>query len=222
MIVVTHICWYNDQMILHRTLRPGQIIFYQGEAALKTYRIDAGLVRAYLIHDNGDEATVAYFGPGDIFPIAPSFDITPVTLFYYETTVETDVSVMNKHDFEDYLANHTTEELHRSATRYVSATLHISALMQTTARAKLAHTMRHLAIRFGEKNIDGSRRKIPIKLTQQDLARLCGASRETMSIELGRLKDEGVVMVKEKQYIVHLAKINEIISDESTTDINLS
>ena len=208
-------------MIINRTLRPGQIIFYQGEAALQTYRIESGLIRAYLIHDNGDEATVAYFGPGDVFPIASSFDIAPVTLFYYETAAECNVSVMNKRDFDEFVKENALSELHRFATRYVSSLLQISALMQTTARAKLAHTMRHLAIRFGEKSIDGSRRKIPIKLTQQDLARLCGASRETMSIELGRLKDEGVVMVKEKQYIVHLAKIKKIISDESTADINL-
>ncbi len=208
-------------MILQRSLRPGQILFYQGEAALQTYRVESGLVRAYLIHDNGDEATVAYFGPGDIFPIASSFDIAPVTLFYYETAAETNVSVMNKKDLDDFITNNARDELHKSATRYVSSLLHISALMQTTARSKLAHTMRHLAIRFGEKSLDGSRRKISIKLTQLDLARLCSASRETMSIELGRLKNEGVVIAKGKQYIVHLQKLNELISDESSADINL-
>lgn len=208
-------------MIVQRTLRSGQIVFYQGEAALQTYRILNGLVRAYVIHDNGDEATIAYYGPGDIFPIAPSFDITPVTLFYYETAAESEVEVMHKRDFDDYLRSHSDEEHHKSAARYVSSLMHISALAQPTARGKLAHTIRYMAIRFGEKSFDGTRRKISIKLTQQDLARLCNASRETMSIELGKLKDEGVLSVKEKKYIVHLAKLNELISDESTTDINL-
>lgn len=208
-------------MIVKRTLRPGQIIYYQGEAALHTHRIESGLVRAYIIHDNGEEATVAYFGPHDIFPVASSFDIAPVTLFYYETVSATTVEVMNHQDFADYISKNASAEIHRSAIRYVGALLHISALTQTTARAKLAHTLRHLAIRFGEKNIDGSRLKIPIKLTQQDLARLCSASRETMSIELGRLKDEGILTVKEKQYIVHFGRLNSLISDDSVPEIVL-
>lgn len=208
-------------MILQRTLRPAQIVFYQGEAALQTFRVVKGLIRAYIIHDNGEEATIAYFGPHDIFPVASSFDIAPVTLFYYETVTESVVDVMSRQDFKDVMAATAQEEVQRFASRYVSTLLHVSALTQTTARAKLAHTLRHLAIRFGERSIDGSRVKIPIKLTQQDLARLCSASRETMSIELGRLKDEGILTVKEKQYIVHFQKLNSLISDDAAPEISL-
>jgi CRP-like cAMP-binding protein len=209
-------------MILKRTLRPGQIVFYQGEAALQTFRVTAGLVRAYIIHDSGEEATIAYFGPDDLFPIASTFDIAPVTLFYYETVAETTVDVMNRQDIDDYLQAHPVEEVHRFAGRYVGALLHVTALTQTTARAKLAHTLRYLALRFGERSLDKTRYRIPIKLTQQDVARLCNASRETMSIELGRLKNEGVIAVKEKHYIVHFQKLNALISDDATPEIQLS
>lgn len=188
---------------------------------MQTHRITRGLVRAYIIHDNGEEATIAYFGPDDIFPVASSFGIAPVTLFYYETVTETELEVMNEADFKTYLSSVLEDETERFASRYVSSLLHISALTQTTARAKLAHTLRYLALRFGEKSIDGSRMKIGIKLTQQDLARLCNASRETMSIELGRLKDEGIILVKAKHYIVHMSRLNAIISDEKAPTITL-
>lgn len=69
-------------MSSQRKLRAGQIVLYQGEAVAQSFRVTNGLVRAYIIHDSGDEATVALFAPGDIFPIATSFDIAPVTLFY--------------------------------------------------------------------------------------------------------------------------------------------
>lgn len=208
-------------MIMKRTFRAAQIIFYQGEVALQSYRIRSGLVRAYIIHDNGEEATVAYFGPHDMFPVASSFQIAPVTLFYYETVTESEIDVMNETDFADYIKSVARDEVDRFASRYVGALLHINALTQTNARAKLAHTLRYLAIRFGEKSLDATRVKITIKLTQQDLARLCNASRETMSIELGKLKDEGIIIVKAKHYIVHFAKLNGIISDEKAPDITL-
>ena len=208
-------------MIIKRTLRPGQIVFYQGEASLQTFRVTKGLVRAYIIHDSGDEATIAFFGPDDLFPIASTFDIAPVTLFYYETVTETTVEVMNRQELDAYLQTHSSEEIHRFAGRYVGALLHVTALTQTSARAKLAHTMRYLAIRFGERSLDKTKLRIPIKLTQQDVARLCNASRETMSIELGRLKDDGIISVKEKHYIVHFQKLNDLISDDTAPEIRL-
>lgn len=208
-------------MIIKRTLRPNQIVFYQGEAALQTFRVLKGLVRAYIIHDNGEEATVAYFGPDDLFPVASTFDIAPVTLFYYETVTETTVDVMSRQDLDTYLQTYPSEEIHRFAGQYVAALLHVTALTQTTARAKLAHTLRYLALRFGERSLDKTKLRIPIKLTQQDVARLCNASRETISIELGRLKDEGIISVKEKQYIVHFQKLNDLISDDTAPEIRL-
>lgn len=208
-------------MALTRTLRAHQIVYYQGEAAIQTYLVKEGLVRAYIIHDNGEEATVAYFGPGDVFPIASSFEIAPVTLFYYETVTQTKVDVLSHDEFKAHIAQSSIEEVSRFATRYLGALLHISALTQTTARAKLAHTLRYLAVRYGEKGLDGSRIKIMIKLTQQDIARLCSSSRETMSIELGKLKSEGVIIVKDKHYVVHLPRLNILISDEQVPEITL-
>lgn len=208
-------------MILKRTLRGGQIIFYQGEAAIQTFRVTSGLVRGYIIHDNGEEATIAYFGPDDIFPVASSFDIAPVTLFYYETVGETSVEVMKPVDFTNYIDRAPKEELKRFARRYVGALLHISALTQTSAKAKLVHTLRYLAIRFGVTGVDKSYIKIPIKLTQQDLARLCSASRETVSLELTHLKKDRVVIVKEKLYVVHLERLNSLMNEDQIPNIHL-
>ncbi len=199
-----------------RNARAKQTIFYQGEAAPHIFRIRDGLVRAYIIHDNGDESTVAFFGPNDIFPITTAFTIAPVTLFYYETVTVTALTAYNPDEFDKELVTHGSDELRRFATRYVGALLHVSALAQQTASLKLAHTLRYLVIRFGEKLVIGSRSKITIKLTQHDLASLSNLSRETVSIELGKLKNAEIITVKEKYYYVHVTKLNALISEEST------
>ncbi len=199
-----------------RTIRPKQTIFYQGEAASAVYRIDRGLVRAYVIHDNGDESTIAFFGPEDIFPVTAAFSIAPVTLFYYETVTDMTAHTYNDNEFQAFIASNAADELQRFATRYVGALLHVSALTQQTASLKLAHTLRYLAIRFGEKLVIGSRIKIAVKLTQHDLASLSNLSRETVSIELGVLKKHEVITVKEKYYFVHLGKLNAFVNEEAT------
>ncbi|MGB3023601.1 MAG: Crp/Fnr family transcriptional regulator [Candidatus Saccharimonadales bacterium] len=202
-------------MSLTRSIKAKQTVFYQGEAVTKVYRLNNGLVRSYIIHDNGDESTIAFFGPYDIFPITSAYDITPVTLFYYETVVDSVVTVYDAAEFAADSATDPQAELRRFATRYVGALLHVSALAQQTASLKLAHTLRYLAVRFGEKLVMGSRTKVTIKLTQHDLAALSNLSRETVSIELTKLKRQDIISVKAKYYYINLAKLNAMISQES-------
>lgn len=209
-------------MSVLRIVRPCQIIFYQGEATTRIHVVKTGLVRAYIIHDNGEEATIAYFGPHDTFPISSAYTISSATLFYYETVVESEIEVLTHKEFHEVLQSSLQDEVNRFATRYVGALLHVSALTQPTAAMKLAHTLRYLAIRFGEKTAIGNRVKITIKLTQQDLAKLCNLSRETVSIELGTIKKHDILIVKEKFYFVHIPKLNAFINEDSATDIRLN
>lgn len=131
--------------------------------------------------------------------------------------VDSVVTVCDTAEFAAESAVDPQAELRRFATRYVGALLHVSALAQQTASLKLAHTLRYLAVRFGEKLVMGSRSKITIKLTQHDLASLSNLSRETVSIELTKLKDKDIIAVKTKYYYVNLAKlVNAMISQEST------
>ncbi|MFZ1812355.1 MAG: Crp/Fnr family transcriptional regulator [Candidatus Saccharimonadales bacterium] len=204
-------------MPTRRTIRAKQTIFYQGEAAGHIYRIVDGLVRAYVINENGAESTVAFFGPHDYFPLTAAFDIAPVTLFYYETVIDSTLEASSSAELVSQLQADAAGELHRFATRYVGALLHISALTQQTASLKLAHTLRYLSVRFGEKLIIGSRTKIGIKLTQHDLASLSNLSRETVSIELGRLKKHDILTVKEKYYFINIAKLNAYMNEETPT-----
>lgn len=209
-------------MTLQRTIRAAQTLFYQGEATTKVYRVGDGLVRAYIINDNGEESTIAFFGPGDIFPITSAFDVSSATLFYYETVVASTLQIYSHAEFQAWLGENINHEVSRFATRYVGALLHVSALTQPTARMKLAHTLRYLAIRFGEKTPIGNRIKVVIKLTQHDIAKLCNLSRETVSIELGNLKQHEIVIVKEKYYYVHLVKLNTFINEDSPETIRLN
>lgn len=161
-----------------RNFKKAQTVFYQGEVPERSFRIKKGLVRAYIIHENGEEATIAFFGPYDIFPIAAPFAIAPVVMFYYETVVDTTCEAYSHQELIEELEDDATHELHRFAKRYVGALLHVASLAQNTAHDKVAHTLWYLAIRFGEQLPDGQHYKIRLRLTQQDIARLCNVTRE--------------------------------------------
>ncbi len=208
-------------MVALRQYKKSQTVFYQGEVPSHSFRVKKGLVRAYIIHENGDEATVAFFGPSDIFPVAASFHIAPVTLFYYETVIDSVFECYHGDELVTVLENDAKNELHRFAKRYAGALLHISSLAQNTAYDKVIHTLMYLAIRFGEKLPDGRHYKILLRLTQQDIAKLCNMSRETASIELGVLKDANIVTEHEKYYVVHMGKLSELTGEEDAEAIEL-
>lgn len=204
-----------------RQFKKSQTVFYQGEVPAHAYRVKKGLVRAYLIHTNGEEATIAFFAPGDIFPIAAPFGIAPVTMFYFETVVDTVCECYQATELIEELERDAVRELHRFAKRYAGALLHVGALAQNSARHKVARTLQYLAIRFGERLPDGHHYKISLRLTQHDIAKLCNISRETASIELGILKSNGLVKERLKHYVVYLQKLGAEFGEDMPADVHL-
>jgi CRP-like cAMP-binding protein len=207
-------------MIREKAVRKEQIILYQGEAVYGVQVIRCGMVRAYTILSNGSEVNVALYGPGDYFPVETAYDTAPGTLFYYEALTDGTIATMNEQEFRaERAANPQTS--YEDSKRYVGALLHVNALGQATAYDKLGHSLRYLAMRFGEPLSGKGFYRIGMKLTQQDLANLCTMSRETVSIELAQLKAKKAVIEKTKLYTVNVPLLNQLLGDEDFSPLQL-
>lgn len=202
-----------------KAVRKEQIVFYQGEAAYGVHVIKSGIIRTYTILRNGSEVNVAMYGPGDYFPVETAYETSPATLFYYEALTECSLVSYSGDEFRKTRAA-SPETTVLDSKRYVGALMHVNALGQATAYEKLGHTLRYLAMRFGVPLAGKGFYRIDMKLTQQDLANLCTMSRETVSIELAKLKTKKAVMEKAKLYTVNLPLLNNLLGDE-VTDIDL-
>lgn len=67
----------------------------------------------------------------------------------------------------------------------------IETLSAQSSRAKLLSLLYYLSRKIGEKNGEGI--KLPVPLTSKEIADMCGLTRETASLQLIRLRKEGVV-----------------------------
>ena len=204
-----------------RKVRKGQIILYQGEATSSVFVIKQGVVRAYSILSSGNEVNVALFGNDDYFPVGVVFGHLPVAIFYYEAMTDVELEVAAADEKASLLA-HDPVEFERMTRRYMGALLHIQALGQDNASAKLAHTLRYLALRFGAPEDPEGFRLLTLDLTQSDLARLANISRETVSHELAALKVQRAVAQTGKRYNVHINRLNRLTGDELQPEISLS
>lgn len=209
--------YYSVSMARLRTVRKNQIILYQGEAITNVHIVRKGIVRAYSILSNGNEVIVAMFGPNDYFPVGALYGAAPASLFYYETMSDGQIESMTLPEFVDYISQ-DKDEMARGSRRYMGALLHVNALGQATAAEQLAYTLRYLVLRFGVPLQGRVFTRIDIKLTQQDIARLCNVSRETASIELKKLKARNVITERGKLYSVNMGLLNKLLGEDSPTE----
>jgi len=177
-------------------------------------------VRAYTILENGTEVIVALYGSGDFFPSSTASGAA-FSVFYYETMTAVQVEAYSIDEFTGVKERMFAEQPDYWSHRYLGALLHINALAQVTASKKLAYTLQYLSIRFGTELTGGILTRIDLKLTQQDIAALCGLSRETVNIELNVLKSSGVVSEKSKSYSVNLKALIKRIGDDAIPTIEL-
>ena len=183
-----------------KTIRKEQIVVYQGEAVYGVHVITSGIVRAYTILGSGNEVNVALYGPGDYFPVETAYETAPATLFYYEALTDCTLQTHRGDAFRELHASQP--DVHDAESkRYVGALLHVNALW-ATARWQGFY-------------------RIDMKLTQQDLANLCTMSRETVSIELAKLKAKKAVLEKSKLYTVNLPLLTQLLGDDNLTDVTL-
>ncbi len=201
-------------MVLERKIRKQQVLYYQGEVAQGVDEIVDGVVRAYTTLSNGSEVNIAVYGPGDYFPIETAYDIAPATIFCYEALSGCRVLHTTKEEFIAKRAANPAATICMDSKRYVGALLHINAVCQATASQKLGQTLRYLTLRFGDPLLNKNYLRIALKLTQQDLANLSSLSRETVNIELTKLKDKKAVTERAKTYSVNLKILNDILGDE--------
>ena len=188
---------------------------------MQYHLIKDGIVRAYTILESGAEVIVALHGSGDFFPSSSPSSRAVFSVFYYESMTPVQLESYAIEDFaqmsERILAEHPEYWTHR----YLGALLHINALAQVTAGKKLAYTLQYLSIRFGTELTGGLLTRIELKLTQQDIASLCGLSRETVNIELNNLKAKGIVQEKSKVYTVNMKALIKLLGDDAMADVEI-
>jgi len=63
--------------------------------------------------------------------------------------------------------------------------------------------------------------KIPLTLTHQNFASLVGLTRETIAIEMNKLKREGVIDYKQREYSVNTEKLFDLLGEDSFRGLSI-
>lgn len=176
-----------------RTFAAHSPIYLPAEKAESVFLLTTGLAKVSHLTGDGKESIVAFVEPGELFGELAIFDREQRDEFVEAVEASTVVMI-------------PIEEMHRlmadradvalAITKVIGLRRHrierrLKNLLFLSIRERLIHLLLDLAEQFGRPVDEGIR--LRLKLSHQDLANLIGATRETVTAILGRLKLEGSI-----------------------------
>ena len=203
--------------------RKGSSLFFQGEIPRFATIILDGVVKAYTINHDGDEAIINLYGKGSIIPSAWISNQASVALFNYDAVNDVRVLKINKTDFIEAINTspvYQKEFLEHVVQSQAGLMLRVTGLCQARASAKICYTLYFLMFRYGIEKQPGVF-EIDLKLTQNMLANLIGQTRESTAKNLKVLKEAGAVDYTNSTYFVDKNKLEQYLGEDSFRNLEL-
>lgn len=204
--------------------KKGEVIFAQDELPKIAYVVKKGLVKTYNISVDGDEKPISFHLENEILPTSWVFAKARRTLFFYEAFTACELYAVPKEEYIELLKANPKllyQTFNSFVGYHIGLQLRINALEQSKAATKILNMLHFFCLRFGEERDNGVVR-IRLNLTQQELANFIGLTRETVSIELKKLRQQHVISRSRQHYYVKTAKLNDLLDEDYDNQINLN
>jgi CRP/FNR family cyclic AMP-dependent transcriptional regulator len=183
-----------------RTVKPREIIIRKYDPGNEMFIIVSGKVSLSTVTEDGKELTFAILGDGEIFGEISLFDNMERTATV--TAVEsTELLILEQQRFIPYIkenGNIAVKLLSAMAQRLRYTDQLFEDTMFRQLPNRLAKKILLLADNFGQNTREGVR--ITIKLSQNEIGKMSGASRESVNKQMRVWEDEGLVRI-DKGYI---------------------
>lgn len=180
----------------------GTVIFNEGEPGDRLYIVSTGKVKIGRRSPDGRENLLSIFGPSDMFGELSIFDPGPRTS---TATTVTDVRAytMDRNALREWIAQRPeiAEQLLRVVARRLRRTNNLLAdLIFTDVPGRVAKALLQLAQRFGSQ--EAGLLRVTHDLTQEEIAQLVGASRETVNKALADFAGRGWLRLEARAVIL--------------------
>jgi CRP/FNR family cyclic AMP-dependent transcriptional regulator len=186
-----------------RSFKPGQILFHEGDPGHALYLIRSGQVKIVRIAPDGQEILLRVAGPGECLGEMALLDDEPrsatlVALGPVEAVLLYREAFLELVEQQPGVALAVMAELTRKV-RQMSE--QVQDLMRLDVAGRIAKTLLGLAEEHGQVTPEGIR--IGFSLSREEMAQMVGVARETVSRELMRWQERGVLTVERSGITLH-------------------
>jgi CRP/FNR family transcriptional regulator len=191
------------ELSLSRRYEAGAVVFREGDGGDTCFIVRSGLARAVRQHSDGRSITLAHFGVGDIFGELAMFDEEPRSATV-DVIEELEVVAVPGSEMQRLMREHPeiAVKLNAALAQRLRATNERLARQSfQTVQSRVAAVLAQMVDAARSGNDGGS--DVVIALTQADLAKLAGSSRESASRFLATLERSGVITQGRGRLTVH-------------------
>ncbi len=183
-------------------VRRGEVLFHEGDAGDRLYVVTDGKVKLGRTSSDGRENLLAILGPGQMFGELSLFDPGPRSA---TVTAVTDVRLLSLSHEEllSWLSGRpgvVRGLLSQLAGRLRRTNEVVADLVFSDVPGRVAKALLDLADRFGRSADDGIH--VHHDLTQEELAQLVGASRETVNKALADFVNRGWLRLEPRSVVI--------------------
>ncbi len=183
-------------------LNKGQILFHEGTRGERLYIITDGKMKLGHTSSDGRESLLAVLGPGELLGELSLFDPGPRTA---TATALTDISLMGlghaalrpwltgRPEVAEALLGALAQRLRRTNEQ-------MADLVFSDVPGRVAKTLLELGEKFGRQLPDGIH--VTHDMTQEELAQLVGASRETVNKALADFAARGWIRLESRSVVL--------------------
>ena len=189
-------------MVLVVKLDRGERLFAEGTEGDKLYIIITGKIKLTKAAPDGRENLLSVHGPGEMFGELSLFDPVPRTASATAVT-DAELAGLAHDDVRAWLSTRPEVAMHllQALAQRLRRINEVKAdLVFTDVPGRVAKALLDLAERFGVQNSEGI--QVNHDLTQEELAQLVGASRETVNKALADFAARGWVQLAAKSVLV--------------------
>lgn len=196
-------------MMSEVSFRRGEKLFNEGDPGDRLYLLVDGKVKLGHTSSDGRENLIAVLGPGEMIGELTLFDPGPrsttATAVAPTKMLQLDHRAMMEFiDTRPELAKHMLKAL---AIRIRRTNDQLADLVFSDVPGRVAKALLDLADRFGSRAEDGTVH-VPHELTQEELAQLVGASRETVNKSLAEFVSRSWIRLEGRG--VHLLEVDRL------------
>ncbi len=201
-------------------LEKNKLVYYRNEIPRKGRLIVEGTVRVFILNSQGVERNITLLDAGDLMPIECVLSKERKCRYFYETITKVKACSLPLKKIREEISSQpevVAELLDKVTNDYLGTLIQIEAFGQPKVREKIIYILRYLLQRHGISRDDGWW-EVNVRLTHNDIANMIGIARETVALEMGKLKSDNIIGYKKFRYSLNLPELIKLTSSEDWKD----
>ena len=193
------------------SFKKGDVLLSEGQVSESLFAIRSGFVKVTSIHEDGTENLLWIEGRYDTVPTEKFFSTREQVQYFYTALTDGSYYDINKKAFLEFAYSNIafmTEIAKNMSNHYDDLLLRINSIEQASVQKRLIATLYYLGERLSANDtVDFIEEGL--RLTHGELAAMVSSTRETVSLELSKLKERELIDYDKTKFVVYLSKLKQ-------------